>query len=401
MQQQYRCVFSGGWLALRTQDFLAYFSEDILWAHTPLLDLPLEDGVCLMAIAPVQAGGHVFLGDFSAWKQLCADKRLCPGSSYLICLGAGHTLQPPAETEDAVNTIFLRLSVDEAVRRLDAFCRRDVSRCSGGDEVLVSFFRAISLQNFCSKEAVAAWIERFPFPLETFIACPVLRPQTGLAITDLAVRDVTEALRSFFPETNLFFYKTEWIVFYSQKELASDEIGISYPAFSKPLEKHRLNAGVSYVGVLPENIYTLYLTAAASVELGTQISIPPQMRRIYSFAQYHPLYLIHLGAQEYDRLHQQRSFYYMAHPDIVRIFIYDQEHKTDLLDTLYAYLLNDSSLARAAQYLYVHRNTVYNKLLKIENLLGYKLSRIHDHSVFTISYMVVKYYCDYQSKELK
>lgn len=329
------------------------------------------------------------------------EKKLYPGSSYLVCLDKDSMPEQPVIRNETINVIFLHISMNTAIRRLDSLQHHNTDHHTTGEETLVSFFQLISKQNFCTKEAAATWISRFPFPLKPYFACLVLRPQPGLIRADLSIPAVTEILHAFFPETNLFFYQNEWVIFYSQDTIASDEIDISYSAFSKLLGEHGLNAGISYVGMLPENIYTLYLTAAASVELGTQISIPPQVRRIYTFAQYHPLYLIHLSAQEFGRLHHQHSFYYMTHPDIIRIFTYDQAHKTNLFDVLYAYMLNDSSLTRAAQYLYVHRNTVYNKLTKIESLLGYKLSRIHDHSIFTISYMVVKYYCEYQGRDFQ
>ena len=89
----------------------------------------------------------------------------------------------------------------------------------------------------------------------------------------------------------------------------------------------------------------------------------------------------------------------MAHPDIVRIFLYDQEHGTDLLDTLYTYLLNDSSLQKTAAVMFMHRNTVYNKLTKIEHVLGYHISDIQSNSIF-MSYMVIKYYIAYMNREL-
>ena len=43
---------------------------------------------------------------------------------------------------------------------------------------------------------------------------------------------------------------------------------------------------------------------------------------------------------------------------------------------------------------------LYNKLLKIEALIGYPLNKIQDHSIFILSYMVVKYYCEYQNNVL-
>ena len=63
---------------MQTQFLLAHFGKEVLFAHTPLPTLSLEDGVRLMSIVPVQAGGCVFLGDYSAWLLLCKEKNCIP-----------------------------------------------------------------------------------------------------------------------------------------------------------------------------------------------------------------------------------------------------------------------------------------------------------------------------------
>ena len=60
---------------MQTQFLLAHFGKDVLFAHSPLPTLPLEDGVRLMSIVPVRADSCVFLGDYSAWLLLCKGKK--------------------------------------------------------------------------------------------------------------------------------------------------------------------------------------------------------------------------------------------------------------------------------------------------------------------------------------
>jgi len=68
-----------------------------------------------------------------------------------------------------------------------------------------------------------------------------------------------------------------------------------------------------------------------------------------------------------------------AEPDEVRHFyddtveplvVHDREYRTDLADTLEAYLTNDGNMKATAQTLFVHRHTVAHRLGRIKELTG-------------------------------
>lgn len=61
-----------------------------------------------------------------------------------------------------------------------------------------------------------------------------------------------------------------------------------------------------------------------------------------------------------------------------RIIAYDLEMETDLLQTIEVYLNQQGQITNCAKALYVHENTLRNRLKKIEQLLGIDLKRI-DH----------------------
>jgi len=383
---------------MRTDIFLERFSAAAVMSYIRVPEVSIGDGVRLLIPVPDKQGAYVFLGDLNTFMRLFQNKQLIPRSTYLVCNDFTQNTVIPDDFNMDVNIIVLNMTVGEAMQYLNLFHLEGNDGNNDGDEVLIEFFKTIATQNITSRDVMDSWIARFPYPLKTYLACIVIKQDESIK-KPLPVHEVTSVLREFFKQTNLFYYNNEFIVFYSQSERASEDLNISYDDFSALLQKYSLYAGISYVGVVPENYYTLYLTARESINLGTKIKIKPRVKRIYTFAQYHQLYLIHLCSKEFDRIHNHRKFYYMAHPDIVRIFLYDQEHGTDLLNTFYAYLINSLSLSKTAQYLYMHRNTVYNKLLKIEGILGYHLSSIQDYSNFILSYMVVKYYCDYQNSD--
>lgn len=380
------------------QSLLDCFSEHVTYSYIKVPTVSPAHGIHFLCPAPAQSIGAVFLGTCSEWNSLDFDRDLQNGCTYIVVTDRESV--PEEHPWDGRNINLILASADiahvlDVIRNAFETCRRHDS----GDrqQELVHFFKEISEQKADSAKIFQHYYDKFPYPLKTFIAVIVLKPSRNFRNS---VQETTEQLSVFFPETNLFYYEKEWIVFYSQEEQASGHINISYQDFSSLLAAFHLYAGISYAGVRPENLYTLYLTAQASLNLGVRISLPSEYRRIFLFSQYHALYIIHLCAAQYDRRHNRADMYYLAHPDIIRIYLYDKDHNSDLLDTLYAFLINDSNLTKAAQHLYMHRNTVYNKLLKIESIIGYRLDNVDNTTSFILSYMVIRYYRDYLKNDI-
>lgn len=63
------------------------------------------------------------------------------------------------------------------------------------------------------------------------------------------------------------------------------------------------------------------------------------------------------------------SLEHYIHPDIARIAEAEQKNHTNLLYTLYCYLLNDRSYQICAKKLYIHRNTFAYRISKIQSML--------------------------------
>jgi purine catabolism regulator len=66
--------------------------------------------------------------------------------------------------------------------------------------------------------------------------------------------------------------------------------------------------------------------------------------------------------------------------ELGELIAYDDEHRSDLLNTLDVYLQNNGSKAAAAQALYLQRRSIYYRLDKIEELLGRSIDPA-DHRV--------------------
>ena len=67
---------------------------------------------------------------------------------------------------------------------------------------------------------------------------------------------------------------------------------------------------------------------------------------------------------------QRRS---LTHPAVKKLKDYDEAHGTELLESLYQYLLHERSLQKGAQAMYVHKNSFLYRIQKIRALTGLDL----------------------------
>lgn len=60
---------------------------------------------------------------------------------------------------------------------------------------------------------------------------------------------------------------------------------------------------------------------------------------------------------------------------IGKIIEYDQEHESELFQTLWVYLEEDGNIAKSSQRLYIHRNTMTYRINKINGIIGMKIEQ--------------------------
>ena len=75
----------------------------------------------------------------------------------------------------------------------------------------------------------------------------------------------------------------------------------------------------------------------------------------------------HLLEMAFQKGIPYRSF---CHPNVVNIERYDQEHGTEYLKTLSAYVYNNLRLSETASKLYIHRNTLYHRINILREQFG-------------------------------
>ncbi len=82
----------------------------------------------------------------------------------------------------------------------------------------------------------------------------------------------------------------------------------------------------------------------------------------YIFEDYALYYFMHYGSSRIPPRH-------LCHPGLVQLHRYDQKNGTELLRTLETYVGNNCNAVTAANALFIHRNTFYQRLNRIQEML--------------------------------
>jgi DNA-binding PucR family transcriptional regulator len=80
----------------------------------------------------------------------------------------------------------------------------------------------------------------------------------------------------------------------------------------------------------------------------------------------------------------------VCHLAALQLQEYDRQNATELLLTLEKYLLNNRSISKAADELFIHRNTINYRLNKIEKITNISLNDMSDHLHLLLSCIVLR-----------
>lgn len=159
------------------------------------------------------------------------------------------------------------------------------------------------------------------------------------------------------------------------------------------LKKHHLEAGISRSTNLLTEMSRCNKESEKALTAG---QILKSEEIIFFYEKYSVYHVLEICNNKEDVMH-------FCHPAIIKLADYDRVHNTTFLDTLRVYLYTNQNITKASDQLFIHRNTLTNRLLKISDLIHVDL---HDNeTVFHLmfSFHILEYVgsnitYDYQSR---
>jgi hypothetical protein len=231
---------------------------------------------------------------------------------------------------------------------------------------LYSLFQKI-VEGTVSTQEVKRQLKLAPHPLLNFCAIGIVEFE-GRLPGAIPFGHVMRQLSDIFPKCNMLVYDSAIVIFitFDQRNL---NLSFDGTGLSNLLEQHGAYFGISNATRNRAMLRTLYLQCRDTIRLAKVLRTDPE-ERIFLHEDYAVYCIIDLCVRSFQDIHRHDDLIYLIHPSIVEISRYDIKNNNNLLDVLYHYLLNGCNLVKTAKALYMHRNTVVNKVNKLVEIIG-------------------------------
>ena len=238
-----------------------------------------------------------------------------------------------------------------------------------------------------------------PVAVKTFMQCIIIRFKNTYDETNASflLHQLTELL----PPCNFTLYQEQIVILYSSDQRiqsAGDYMDLNQ--FSELLQHFQAFAIFSGISRFPERFYTLYTLSGQLVKILMHLNIRTLYPNIYIYDEHSIYLLIDFASREFQAKLHHSDIIYLADASVITLARYDLEHHSGLLDLLFYYLLNGCNVTRTAQMMYMHRNTVLNKVNKINAIIHLPLDDGNIQQRLLFSCQLVKYYQEYLCSKL-
>lgn len=155
------------------------------------------------------------------------------------------------------------------------------------------------------------------------------------------------------------------------------------------LETHHAYACFGGCSEFLMSFRSIFLQCESCLRLGMGLS-ESGGQRIFSSEKYHLYYVIDMCARTAGEIHGG-DLIYLCSPHYAALRRYDERHQENLCGILHTYLHNNCNTSQTAKKLYLHRNTLINRLTKIEEIIGCGLDDAYLRTKLMFSDMVMDY----------
>lgn len=171
-----------------------------------------------------------------------------------------------------------------------------------------------------------------------------------------------------------------------------DEIRFPYPTgeLEALLQRQGAYGVITNSAIRPAAIRVLYQQARAAMRFGLTLS-KDAPSRIFHYEQYASYYLVELCANAFRSDSRVQNLVYLCHPALGSILRYDRKHGTNYTQILRKYLENNCNMSQTARQMFMHRNTMLNKLDTLRELLSVSLEDPAVREQLQFSFRVVDY----------
>ena len=214
---------------------------------------------------------------------------------------------------------------------------------------------------------------------ETFYIVAI--PPVGHSFSDLKLDVILEHLKQIFLGSIYVIYE-DTIVFLISRAMNQNLSEYEISQLSGYLTANQLKAGISNFFQNLEDTARFYQQAINSVHLGLRLK---DNAPIYYYSDYYLYQMLEIYEKEDSEIR------FLIHPGLMKLYLYDQEKKTDFMITLREYLTQPGQPAAIAEKLHIHKNTLLYRMGKIKEITDCAFIEGEDFMTFNLSVRIMRY----------
>lgn len=273
---------------------------------------------------------------------------------------------------------------------IDAMTSGERTRFWAGEDFR-SFIDTLSKNPSMGEEEIRQRLKGLPIVPEKYCSFIVIDFDSQTTMPDPIAYFVSQT-EEIFPNCNACVYDNTVVLLYGRPERFHWRRGnvFDYDRFLTLLTQFRACASISTATSKLTSFPTEVDLARNVLRLGRKLRYKPEERIFFTddYAEYltldlcYPEFIEHIGSGDLISL---------AHPDVVNLWRYDQANNDCLLDVAYYYCLCGPNIAKTAQMVFMHRNTVAAKLKKIESVVIDDITDGQVQQRIILSYRILRY----------
>lgn len=206
-------------------------------------------------------------------------------------------------------------------------------------------------------------------------------PRDGHSLEQPNQEVVLRQLEALLPTATCFVYSDRLkLILPVYQDTAKD--GAAFHSLIEFLKDHNLEAGISRDTDSLLRLAQANLESDKALNMGQLFHSQEYLFFYDKFSVYHAL----------EVCSKQQNVMDFCHSAIFILANYDRLHGTSLLDTLHAFLFCHHSTAEASAKLFIHRNTMNNRMEKISELTGVDLQDAEATFHLMLSFHILEYY---------
>ena len=207
---------------------------------------------------------------------------------------------------------------------------------------------------------------------------------------------IINQLEYIFPFSNITTYKGE-ILLIIRKMKRRSRLSFNQEALLKILESYHGYACVGNASEFLMSLPPVYHQTHEGLRLGQKMH--PEKRICY-YEDYSIYHMIELAAESSKQKMGSRNLAHLCNNELIALVLYDKKNHTNLVEVLQVYLTHERNTSEAAKALFIHRNTMINKVHKIEEVIDSSLDDPMLRERLLFSCRVIEYMTQYCHEDI-